>query len=147
MLQNYILENGKIRMADITEWAMWFENVDNRRIERTTSDDFDVSTVFLGIDHNFSEEGPAILFETCILEGPEQIQGNIYRYATMGEAKTGHRAIVDALKLHAAEKELGHLMEVNDFDHLGVPSIMNLISEILESLREADDQEVPEEND
>lgn len=47
-----------------------------------------VSTVFLGCDHNWSGEGPPVLFETMVFGGPldeEQV-----RYCTLAEARAGH---------------------------------------------------------
>lgn len=55
-----------------------------------------VSTVFLGIDHNFSSVGPPILFETMVF-GPNDEEGQ-WRYVTWEEAEAGHKAVVEALK-------------------------------------------------
>jgi hypothetical protein len=49
-----------------------------------------VSTVFLGLDHNYSLDGPPLLYETMIFGGEhDQYQE---RYATRDEALAGHRA-------------------------------------------------------
>lgn len=52
-----------------------------------------VSTVFLGLDHNFGDRGPSpILFETMTFgvgDEPEQV-----RYSTWAEAEAGHQAAV-----------------------------------------------------
>ena len=55
-----------------------------------------VSTVFLGLDHNFSKGGPPILFETMIFgpKGEEMCK----RYATWEEAEEGHAGLVMALE-------------------------------------------------
>lgn len=48
-----------------------------------------VSTVLLGFDHNFSQEGRPLIFETMIFGGPhDQYQE---RYATLAEAVEGHK--------------------------------------------------------
>ena len=52
-----------------------------------------VSTVFLGLDHNHSQEGPPILFETMIFGG-EHDQSQ-WRYWTFDEALQGHRWSVE----------------------------------------------------
>jgi hypothetical protein len=54
-----------------------------------------VSTVFMGIDHNFTRGGPPLLFETMIFGGPED--GFQARYSTWDEAEAGH-----AVALHLA---------------------------------------------
>ncbi len=75
-------------------WGAWFENFNNRRVAFTElSNRVNVSTVFLGTDHNFyAIEGPPILFETMIfVDGSEQ---GMDRYATWDEAEAGHNAMV-----------------------------------------------------
>lgn len=56
-----------------------------------------VSTIFLGLDHNFSRTGPPIVFETMVFNGVynQKIQ---YRYATWDEAIEGHRRTVKMVK-------------------------------------------------
>jgi hypothetical protein len=125
MFPYYILDKktGEIKTVSMFEWSAWFEDVENRRIEVTEEDDFRVSTVFIGIDHSYGIGDQALLYETCVLEGPPTVQGKLYRYATMSEAKAGHWAIVGLLRGTSA-----------DFESLGEPSIMNLVTDILDSL-------------
>lgn len=56
-----------MKVADILTWGKWFETGD-RIVKQEMIGDVRVSTVFLGIDHNWSE-GPPILFETMIFGG------------------------------------------------------------------------------
>ena len=63
----YILKDGKILPATIKEWCVWFDNVENRRIEYTEEEDFCVSTVFLGMDHGLGYSDKALLFEVLIV--------------------------------------------------------------------------------
>jgi hypothetical protein len=58
--------------------------------------DAHVSTVFLGIDHNFTGEGPPVLYETTVFGGPEDDYQE--RYTSRELAEAGHRAVVDRLK-------------------------------------------------
>lgn len=78
---------------DLVTWAKWFE-VANRRVAVTKSDfpPITVSTVFLGIDHGFSEKGLPILFETMIFGGPHD--GYQRRCSTWNDAEAMHRAAV-----------------------------------------------------
>lgn len=55
-----------------------------------------VSTIFLHFDHNWSEEGDPILFETMIFGG--QYDRNMWRYSTWDEALEGHKRVVNCLK-------------------------------------------------
>ena len=54
-----------------------------------------VSTVFLGLDHQWGE-GPPLLFETLVFhDGDGQ---ECTRYATWHAAEQGHAAMVDAMR-------------------------------------------------
>ena len=94
----YILENGKIKVVDLMTWAEWFEKAD-RHIGNDFIDGVRVSTVFLGIDHNFGE-GEPLLFETMIFGGEHSDYQE--RYSTLEEAKQGH---LKAIKLAKTIKE------------------------------------------
>jgi hypothetical protein len=80
--------------ADLIEWATWFENADNRTVKRTAldSDRVIISTVFLGLDHQFFLDGPPMLFETMVFwngKGDEQ-----ERCSTWMQAEMQHDAMV-----------------------------------------------------
>lgn len=59
-------------------------------------EDVTVSTVWLGLNQNWNDELPPIIFETLVLGGEHD--GDQYRYRTIEEAKAGHKAIVEELK-------------------------------------------------
>jgi hypothetical protein len=54
--------------------------------------DVTVSTVFLGLDHNWGD-GPPILFETMIFGGERDEYQE--RYSTWGEAEEGHQRAIE----------------------------------------------------
>lgn len=52
----------------MAEWGWWFEQAD-RRVALTRVDSHcDVSTVFLGLDHNWNPAAQPLLFETMVFE-------------------------------------------------------------------------------
>lgn len=55
-----------------------------------------VSTVFLGLDHNYFDRGPPVLFETMIFGGT--LNQSMMRYATYDEALVGHDVAVKKVK-------------------------------------------------
>jgi hypothetical protein len=73
----------------------------------TQRGDVIVSTVFLGINHNFRERGPAVLFETMTFRGTMTVdiggvqreiaasdgEREMWRYSTWDDALAGHAAI------------------------------------------------------
>ena len=92
-LNFYILENEEIvRVDTVIEWATWLEGIGRtKRIVSATSlpGGVFVSTVFLGLDHNYSHrEHAPVLFETMVFGGPDDSYQE--RYCTLKEAREGH---------------------------------------------------------
>jgi hypothetical protein len=76
-------------------WAASFNDTDNRRIGEDHIGNQVVSTVWLGLNHNFGD-GTPLIFETMVFGGPhDQFQD---RYHTEQEALEGHQRVVTALK-------------------------------------------------
>src|SRR5438552_481269 len=76
--------------TDVKEWARWFEKAD-RKVAATTLGESFISTVFLGLDHQYIN-GPPLLFETLVFGGP--FDGETDRYSTWEEAEKGHEDMV-----------------------------------------------------
>lgn len=68
--------------------------MERRRVARTTVyDGCEVSTVFLQLDHRFTNSGEPIVFETMVFGGP--FDGDAERYSTWREAEAGHARYVE----------------------------------------------------
>lgn len=95
--KKYILgENHElIEETDLRTWGRFLENIKNRRVAQDVIDNVKVSTVFLGLDHNFGE-GKPLLFETMIFGGERDEEE--WRWHTWKEAEEGHKKIVKELK-------------------------------------------------
>lgn len=89
----YILDDtGKpVQVDDILTWARWFAT-NKRHVAETELDGVRISTVFLGIDHNFGSSGAPVLWETMIFGGPHD--GYQDRYTSVEAARTGHELAV-----------------------------------------------------
>jgi hypothetical protein len=62
-----------------------------------------ISTVFLGIDHNYHQSGPPILWETMVFGGP--LDTNCYRCAgTREQAEAMHARVVKLVKASKRKK-------------------------------------------
>jgi len=96
-VKHWILDGHDIVETDLMTWAMWFETAD-RRVANDHVGDKRVSTVFLGIDHNFGDEGPPLLFETMVFGEGSFSEQACDRYSTWEEAVEGHARMVDSLK-------------------------------------------------
>jgi len=93
MTDEYILR-GKVAVpAELLEWAKWFETADMRVAKTTLKDGTWVSTVFLGIDHNFGG-GQPLLFETMVFSEKGMGELDLDRYSTWEEAEKGHKKMV-----------------------------------------------------
>lgn len=68
MNDKYILEGHKVVPVDLMTWARWFEKAE-RHVASDMIGEVQVSTVFLGLDHRFGDDGPPLLFETMIFGG------------------------------------------------------------------------------
>ena len=90
------------------EWALRFEYIDARRVARTevatpSGELVLVSTVLIGLDMNYSSEGPPIIFETMTFDlspgdaNERWADIEMRRYATEAEALAGHNEIVQWL--------------------------------------------------
>jgi hypothetical protein len=93
MNDKYILD-GKtpVPAADLMTWAKWFETA-NRHVASTEVGNMRVSTVFLGLNHQYGS-GPPLLFETMIFGGPEDAEYQD-RCSTWEEAEAMHQRAVE----------------------------------------------------
>jgi len=97
----YVLKDKvPVPCDNVEEWGRFMENTNNRIVRKTTIEteieNVEVSTVFLGIDHSFSSNGPPILFETMVFGGPTDQEQ--WRYVTWEEATTDHSRVVEELQ-------------------------------------------------
>ena len=79
----------------LEKWAEWFETAE-RTVFRDEVGASVVSTVFLGLDHNFSESGPPLLFETMVFTDGDGGTDE-RRCSTWIEAEAQHKRVVAEL--------------------------------------------------
>lgn len=77
---------------DIMEWSGLFNNPEYKRIAFDSDDKYDVSTVWLGLDHGFG--GEMRIFETMVFASGSLTDLACERYATLTEAEAGHKVFV-----------------------------------------------------
>lgn len=82
---------------DVLTWAKLFENLAYKRVAETLLEDGTrISTVWLGLNHNFSENEPPLIFETMVFSCEPQAfpeEWDCRRYSTEAEAIMGHDAM------------------------------------------------------
>jgi hypothetical protein len=98
---DYYILVGRLPVAvDLMTWARWVEDFKKRQIGDDEIGKVRVSTVFLGVNHNFFGRGDPVLFETMIFGGP--LDGEEWRYASYDEAERGHGEAVAKVRIAAA---------------------------------------------
>jgi len=97
----WILKDGQpVPEPDVIKWAEWMKVADRKvaKTDMTTAlGRFHVSTIFLGFNHNFVDDGPPILFETAVFDRTGGVNFRpieMRRYATLDEALAGHEEVV-----------------------------------------------------
>lgn len=82
------------------QWCQLFGDFDYRRIAHDQIAGVGISTVWLGIDHNWSGEGLPVIFETMVFGLAELglTDREQWRWSTLEEAREGHRHIVEAVQ-------------------------------------------------
>lgn len=82
MVPKYYLidKNGKITTTtDVERWSKEFFESNDRFLKRTELENgITISTCFAGINLNFTDDGPPLLFETMIFGGEDDCTG--YRF-------------------------------------------------------------------
>ncbi len=109
-MRQYVLINKQVVPdPDLFRWSKAYESMGNRRVAFDQIGTIEVSTVFLGLDHDFSYvrqgEGPnpnPIVFETMAFNMPGGDRP-CFRYRTWEEAEAGHNAFVATLTVRQRE--------------------------------------------
>jgi hypothetical protein len=92
-MSRYYDRNGK--PMELMEWVRVWGPAEDRRVGNDHIGDVDISTVWIGLDHQCGD-GPPLIFETMVFGGPY----NEYteRYTTEAQARRGHKRIVARLR-------------------------------------------------
>jgi hypothetical protein len=102
-LDLYDREGNPISMA---QWAGLLENLDYKVVEQTQIGPYWVSTVWLGLDHNYMKRAAPLIFETMVFGitrddpmfdtlGPDI---DCRRYSTEEQAMEGHEEICTLIR-------------------------------------------------
>lgn len=95
-LKHWILDDeGRPIQVDLLTWAKWF-GTRKRVLAFETVGQNMISTIFLGIDHNFEEGGPPVLWETMSFGA--KLNNEMLRCAgTKEQAEAMHEEMVKAV--------------------------------------------------
>lgn len=106
-MDKYILKGHKaVIEPDVIAWAKWYDRSNKKRVvkQEELPNGLFVSTVFLGIDHNFDnwfsikkrKKRKPLLFETKVFLSIYNFdeEKDMERYSTWSEAVRGHKKMV-----------------------------------------------------
>lgn len=105
--------DGTVRSASVGEWANNYDRKQNRHVADDIVPGIRVSTVFLGVDHNFGSEGLPILFETMwFYTGEDALSAEVAtivgevqdRYCTRDQALAGHAVWLARARAFSGER-------------------------------------------
>lgn len=97
-----LVDKVPVPTDDLYAWADWLKNA-NRNLRRNAyqchGKRFWISTVFLPLDYNFTDEGPPILFETMVFEDHSYVGVMGERWSSYDEALAGHEMLYNRAKV------------------------------------------------
>ena len=100
MQKYYDKENKPINLI---EWMKLFDDIEYKRIDLTKFNRVEISTVWLGLNHNFGT-GQPLIFETMVFKENDYKDIDMERYSTLVEAKKGHKKMVKKYKEFKGDK-------------------------------------------
>lgn len=95
--QKYILDGHTPVPATLLEWAKWFETHD-RHVANDVINGKRISTVFMGLDHNFGDDGKLEIFETMVFQVGSWDEELCWRCATWDEAEAQHKKACELVR-------------------------------------------------
>lgn len=94
MNKTFYDQNGKVITG--AEWAKLFQDTAKRIVaQQCLKNGIYVSTVWLGLNHNFSGRGRPLIYETMVF--PKEGDGNemdYQRYFSRRQAEIGHKKMI-----------------------------------------------------
>ncbi len=89
----------------LMKWGRWFQgHRDERIVKQEKVNGYKVSTVFLGLDHNWSLKGPPVLWETMVFGKGRPLDTETDRCAGSKEqAEAMHARMVRRVKANQYE--------------------------------------------
>ena len=114
-MTRYYTFNDDGSVAKVYEFEEYIEALNREVAERKDSQDvvgrigddnvgpYRVSTVPLLIDHNFTDEGPPVLWETMIFGGGVTDEEYQERYTSVEDARDGHERAIELARQWASK--------------------------------------------
>jgi hypothetical protein len=110
---NYVLDrNGNVKTATLLEFAEFLSSDRRKEFQWITDVGvYHISTVFLGLDHNYSTHGPPILWESMIFADNQEdpLHQQLTRCSGgIEQAESMHIRMVEHVKQQLVEQGKNH---------------------------------------
>lgn len=99
----YLNEDHTYKPCDLMTWAKQFEELE-RHVAEDEINGYRISTVWLGLDHNYYNTGEPLVFETMVFN-PSGEDKYCMRYSTWEQAETGHKDAIEWVKNGCKEED------------------------------------------
>lgn len=92
------------KKISLEKYGRLLDDPDYKIVQQEDVGPYWVSTVWIGVDHNFFDSGPPIIFETMVFAGSAHkdktglLEFDMMRYATEEEARQGHFEMVTLVR-------------------------------------------------
>jgi hypothetical protein len=88
------------RPISLEGWALLLRDLDYRRVGLDEVGGFVISTVWLGLNHQWLASQPPIIFETMVFSAEDEkpVEEYMDRYSTEEEARLGHLNVVSVVR-------------------------------------------------
>lgn len=102
MNDKYTLDEkgNPVAETDLMKWAKWFKTAE-RHVAQEQIGDSRISTVFLGLDHNYSAGGAPVLWETMVFGGALDREQDRCS-GSREQAEAMHVQMVERVKTHSS---------------------------------------------
>lgn len=101
MNDKYTLDENwnPVQEPDLMKWATWYETAD-RKVAMDQIGEAKISTVFIGLDHNFYDGGEPTLWETMVFGGDMDCE-HTRCSGLKSDAEAMHAAMLERVKANA----------------------------------------------
>ncbi len=95
------------RPCSMESWGQFMNDPEMKYVKQETVNGYYVSTVYIGLNYRFGDDGPPLIYETMIFEGGDWSDLYCERYHSRLAAEAGHERAVE----HARQ---GFLLDDNE---------------------------------
>jgi hypothetical protein len=94
----FLNEDHSYRPCSNEEWGSQFSNFEKRCVSKEKVNEWEVSTIWFGLNMNIFSQTNPLVFETMVFKDDNYIEIYHDRYSTWDEAVEGHQKAIEWVK-------------------------------------------------